>query len=139
MSTRTANAKWNGTLKEGMGKMNFSNYSGPYTFKSRFEEGDGTNPEELVGAAIAGCYSMFLASLISSENLQPESVETVARVHLERDDIGPLITTIELDTQVKCEGLSYDKLKELAAAAKEKCPVSRLYAATEKKLEAKLL
>ena len=128
MSTRTANAKWNGTLKEGNGKMNFSNYSGPYTFTSRFEEGEGTNPEELAGAAIAGCYSMFLAALISGENLTPESVETVAKVHLEKDDVGPVITTIELDTQVKCEGLSHDKLDELAAAAKEKCPISRLYA-----------
>ncbi len=139
MSTRTANAQWNGTLKEGNGKMNFSNYSGPYTFKSRFEEGDGTNPEELVGAAIAGCYSMFLAALISGENLTPESVETIAKVHLERDDVGPLITLIELDTQVKCEGLSYDKLNELAASAKEKCPISRLYATVEKKHEANLL
>ena len=139
MSTRTANAQWNGTLKEGSGKMNFSNYSGPYTYKSRFEEGDGTNPEELVGAAIAGCYSMFLAALISGEKLNPESVETIARVHLEQDEIGPLITTIELDTQVRCEGLSLDKFEELAASAKEKCPISRLYASAEKKLKAELL
>lgn len=139
MSTRTANAQWNGTLKEGSGKMNFSNYSGPYTFKSRFEEGDGTNPEELVGAAIAGCYSMFLAALISGENLNPESVETIARVHLEKDEVGPLITTIELDTQVRCKELSIDQFNELAAAAKEKCPISRLYASAEKKLTAKLL
>ena len=82
---------------------------------------------------------MFLAALISGENLSPESVETVARVHLERDDVGPVITTIELETQVKCEGLSYDKFDELATAAKEKCPISRLYASAEKKLEAKLL
>ena len=82
---------------------------------------------------------MFLAALISGENLTPESVETIARVHLEKDDVGPVITTIELDTQVKCEGLSFDKFDELAAAAKEKCPISRLYASTEKKLTAKLL
>ena len=139
MPTRTANARWNGTLKEGNGMMNFSNYSGPYSYLSRFEEGDGTNPEELVGATIAGCYSMFLAALISGENLMPESVQTNAKVHLEQDDIGPFIKTIELDTKVKCEGLSYDKFEELAAAAKEKCPISRLYASAEKKLEAKLL
>ncbi|MCK4748726.1 MAG: peroxiredoxin, partial [Bacteroidales bacterium] len=65
MSVRTAKSKWNGTLKDGKGTMNFSNYSGPFTFKSRFEEGTGTNPEELVGAAHSGCYSMFLAALIS--------------------------------------------------------------------------
>ena len=139
MSVRTARSQWQGTLNDGRGTMNFSNYSGPFTFKSRFEEGDGTNPEELVGAAIAGCYSMFLAALISGENLNPESVETIARVHLERDDVGPVITTIELETQVKCEGLSYDKFDELAAAAKEKCPISRLYAGTEINLSAKLI
>jgi osmotically inducible protein OsmC len=139
MSTRKANARWNGTLKEGNGIMSFSNYNGAYTYQSRFEEGDGTNPEELVGAAIAGCYSMFLAALISGDNLKPESVETNAKVHLERDDIGPVIKTIELDTRVKCEGLSYDRFEELAAEAKEKCPISRLYASVEKKLEARLL
>ena len=119
--------------------MKFSNYSGPYTFQSRFEEGEGTNPEELVGAAIAGCYSMFLAALISGENLVPELVETRATVHLERDDVGPVIKTIELDATVKCPGLSFDKFNELAEAAKGKCPISRLYASAEKKLEAKLI
>ena len=128
MSIRNAKAVWNGTLKEGNGKMNFSNYSGPFTFASRFEEGEGTNPEELVGAAQAGCYSMFLSALISGEGLTPKSIETTATVNLEKDDIGPNITNIKLDSTVVCEGLSQDKLNELAAAAKEKCPISRLYA-----------
>ena len=119
--------------------MNFSNYSGPFTFKSRFEEGSGTNPEELVGAAHSGCYSMFLAALISGEGLNPESVETTARVHLGKDDVGPVVTTIELDCQVRCEGLSQEKFKELSLAAKEKCPISRLVAAAEIKLTAELL
>ena len=139
MSVRSANAKWNGTLKDGNGTMNFSNYSGAYTFASRFEEGKGTNPVELVGAAHAGCYSMFLSALISGENLVPESVETKARVHLGKDEIGPLVTTIELTTQVKCEGLSQEKFNELAAAAKEKCPISRLVSAADVKLTATLL
>ena len=119
--------------------MNFSNYSGPFTFKSRFEEGTGTNPEELVGAAHSGCYSMFLAALISGEGLNPESVETTAKVHLGKDDVGPVVTAIELDCQVRCEGLSQEKFKELSLAAKEKCPISRLVAAAEIKLTAKLL
>ena len=89
MSVRTAKSIWNGTLKDGKGTMNFSNYSGPYTFVSRFEEGPGTNPEELIGAAHSGCYSMFLSALISGENLVPESVETKASVHLGKDDKGP--------------------------------------------------
>ena len=138
MSVRTARSQWNGTLKEGKGTMNFSNYSGPYTYKSRFEEGAGTNPEELVGAAHSGCYSMFLAALISGEGLTPEQVETTAKVHLGKDDTGPVVTTIELDCQVKCDGLSQDKFKELAQAAKEKCPISRLVAAADIRLTATL-
>ena len=139
MSVRSAKAKWNGTLKDGAGTMNFSDYSGPYTFASRFEEGKGTNPEELVGAAHAGCYSMFLSALIGGENLAPESVETVAKVHLGKDDIGPLVTNIDLTCEVKCEGLSQEKFEELAAAAKQKCPISRLVAAADIKLDAKLV
>ena len=124
MSVRTAKSQWNGTLASGKGTMNFSNYSGPYTFASRFEEGDGTNPEELIGAAHSGCYSMFLAALISGEKLHPESVKTTASVHLGKDDKGPVITTIELVSEVKCEGLSQEKFDELAAAAKEGCLLS---------------
>jgi osmotically inducible protein OsmC len=139
MATRTAKAKWNGTLKEGKGVMTFSNYNGPYTFVSRFENGEGTNPEELVGAAQAGCYSMFLSALISAEKLVPESIETTAKVHLGNDDIGPVITTIELDCQVKCPGLTEVKFEELAQASKEKCPVSRLYQGAQIKLKATLL
>jgi osmotically inducible protein OsmC len=139
MSVRTAKSVWTGTLKDGKGTMNFSNYSGPYTFASRFEEGKGTNPEELVGAAHSGCYSMFLSALISGEGLAPESVETTARVHLERDETGPVITTIELDCRVVCHGLTREKFQELAAAAKAKCPISRLVAAAEIKLTASLV
>jgi len=139
MSVRTAKSQWNGTLKDGKGTMNFSNYSGPYTFKSRFEEGSGTNPEELVGAAHSGCYSMFLAALIAGEGLSAESVETTAKVHLGKDEIGPVVTTIELDCTVKCEGLSQEKFQELSAAAKSGCPISRLVAAADIQLNAVLL
>lgn len=138
MSIRTAKSQWNGTLKDGNGTMNFSNYSGPYTFKSRFEEGTGTNPEELVGAAHSGCYSMFLAALIGGEGLTPESVETTAKVHLGTDEIGPLVTTIELECVVKCTGLSQEKFEELSQAAKKGCPISRLVAAADIKLSATL-
>ncbi len=139
MSVRNAKAKWTGNLKDGKGVMNFSNYDGPFTFASRFESGEGTNPEELVGAAQAGCYSMFLSALISGEQLTVEGIETTAKVHLGKDDIGPVITTIELDSLVKCPGLSQSKFEELAQMAKEKCPISRLYKGTETKLNAKLL
>ena len=107
--------------------MNFSNYSGPFTFVSRFEEGEGTNPEELIAAAQSGCYSMFLSALISGEGLNPKSIETVATVTLDKDDEGPCITNIKLECEVECHGLSQDKFNELSVAAKEKCPISRLY------------
>ncbi len=138
MNIRNAKALWKGTLKEGNGTMSFSNYDGPFTFASRFESGDGTNPEELVGAAHAGCYSMFLSALISEEGLNPESISTNAVVALGSDETGPKITSIELNCNVKCDGLSQEKFSELTAVAKQKCPVSRLYAGTDIKLNAKL-
>ena len=128
MTIRKVTSLWNGTLKEGKGTMNITNYSGPFTFASRFENGKGTNPEELVGAAHSGCYSMFLSALISGEGLNPESIETEASVTLGQVDGGPAITNIKLDCVVKCDGLSQEKFAELSVAAKEKCPVSRLYA-----------
>ncbi len=135
MSTRNAEALWNGTLKEGKGEMKFSNYTGPFTFASRFEDGEGTNPEELVAAAHAGCYSMFLSALISEEGLTPQSVETNATITLGKDDIGPNITNINLVCNVDCEGLTQEKFDELTLAAKEKCPISRLYAGGTAKIE----
>ena len=139
MATRNATAVWTGTLKEGKGSMNFSNYSGPFTYLSRFEEGEGTNPEELVGAAQAGCYSMFLSALISGLKLTPERIQTTATVHLESDEIGPVISSIDLNCEVKCDGLSKEKFDELTVAAKGKCPISRLVAAADIKLTARLL
>jgi osmotically inducible protein OsmC len=127
MTVRKVNSVWNGTLKEGKGNMDITGYSGPFTFASRFENGKGTNPEELVGAAHSGCYSMFLAALISGEGLTPESIETEAAVTLGQVDGGPAITNIKLTSVTKCEGLSQEKFEELAAAAKAKCPISRLY------------
>ena len=82
MTVRKVKSVWNGTLKEGKGNMDITGYSGPFTFASRFENGKGTNPEELVGAAQSGCYSMFLSALISGEGLNPASIETEAAVTL---------------------------------------------------------
>ena len=127
MSTNNASALWTGTLKEGRGEMRFTNFNGPFTFSSRFEDGSETNPEELVGAAHAGCYSMFLSALISGAGLTPASIETMATISLEKDDVGPNITNITLDCNVECDGLSHEKFEELTAAAKAKCPISRLY------------
>lgn len=119
--------------------MKFADYDGPYSFVSRFQEGEGTNPEELVGAAHAGCYSMFLSALLSGQDLNPDSVETTATVHLESDDTGPLITHIDLDCKAKVDGISDEGFLKLAEEAKKKCPISRLYAGTTINLKAKLV
>ena len=140
MAIRSAEAVWKGSLKEGTGSMKMASgaYEGAYSFSSRFEEGDGTNPEELVGAAHAGCYSMFLSALLSAD-YKPERIETTATVTLERDDVGPKITSIALSTEAKVPGVSEEKFQELVQSAKEKCPISRLYAGTEISVNAKLI
>ena len=135
MKIRKVKSVWTGTLKDGKGNMSFTGYSGPFTFATRFEDAPGTNPEELVGAAQSGCYSMFLSALITGENLVPESIETEASVTLGELDGGPAITNILLDCIVKCNGLSQEKFAELAQTAKERCPISRLYTGGSAKIE----
>ncbi|HQZ94605.1 MAG: OsmC family peroxiredoxin [Flavobacteriales bacterium] len=136
MSTAKATAQWKGTIKEGEGTMRFTGYEGAYTFASRFEGGGGTNPEELVGAAHAGCFSMYLSLLLTEEGLSPTSIDTTAQVTIAKDDTGPHITTITLHCKVKCTGLDAAKLKALGATTKEKCPISRLYAGGTAKITA---
>ncbi len=119
--------------------MNFTGYEGAFNYRSRFEDGPETNPEELVGAAHAGCYSMFLSALIAKENLEAKNINTKATVVLGRDN-GPKITSITLDCEAEVPGLSEEKFAELAAAAKEGCPISRLFVdGTEIILNAKLV
>lgn len=138
MATRKATAQWNGTLKEGKGTMKYGDVEGPYTFASRFEEGEGTNPEELAGAAHAGCYSMFLSALLSGDGLKPESIVTTATVVLDKDDVGPKITTISLECEATVAGISNEDFQKHVQAAKEKCPISRLYAGTDISVKATL-
>ena len=138
MGKHYAKAKWEGTLKEGKGTFNFTGYEGPFNFRSRFEDGEETNPEELIGAAQAGCFSMFLSALISKKDLTPTSIETKATVDLGQDD-GPKITSITLDCEAVVPGLSQEDFNALAAEAKEKCPISRLTTGTEVFLNAKLV
>jgi osmotically inducible protein OsmC len=138
MTKRNASAEWKGTLKEGAGTMKLGSgaYSGPFTFASRFESGPGTNPEELIGAAHAGCYSMFLSALLTNAGLKPTSIRTTATVHLGE---GPTINLIELATEAQVPGLSEEKFREHAEAAKKGCPVSKALAGPEIRLSAKLL
>ena len=137
MAIRKATARWNGTLKDGNGKMKYGDIEGPFTFASRFEEGKGTNPEEFVGAAHSGCFSMFLAALLSGDKFAPVSIQTTASVHLGDED-GPKITSIDLDCEAEVPGLDADKFAQYAQTAKEKCPISRLFAGTKINLSAKL-
>ncbi len=138
MTTCTSSAEWKGTLKEGAGTMKLASgaYEGPYTFASRFESGPGTNPEELIGAAHAGCFSMFLSALLSKEGFTPTRIATTATVHLTE---GPTISLIELNCEAEVPGLSEDVFQEKAAAAKAGCPVSKVLAGAEIKLTAKLV
>lgn len=137
MTTRQSSAQWKGTLKEGSGSMRVGSgaYDGPFTYASRFESGAGTNPEELIGAAHAGCYSMFLSALLTKAGSPPTSIRTTATVHL---GDGPTIHLIELDTVGEVPGISESAFLEQAEAAKKGCPVSKALAGPEIRLKARL-
>jgi len=130
MAIRNASARWTGTLTEGTGvvRTGKGGYEGAYSFKSRFEEGEGTNPEELIGAAHAGCFSMFLAKVLTDAGHPPTSVETKANVHLERTDAGMTVTRIDLDTVGEVPGMDDAEFSKHAEEAKSGCPISRLLA-----------
>ena len=133
MPTRTASARWDGSLTEGNGTMRMASgaYEGPYSFQSRFEEGDGTNPEELIAAAHAGCYSMALSGELGKAGHDVESIETEATVHIDEVDDGFAIKRIELKTQASVPGIDNSEFQEIAEAAKKGCPVSQALAAVE--------
>jgi osmotically inducible protein OsmC len=133
MPKRIASADWNGSLQEGNGTMRMASgaYEGPYSFQSRFQEADGTNPEELIAAAHAGCFSMALSGDLGRAGYDPQLVETTATVHLELEDSGPRIARIDLDTRVTVAGLSGEELQQIADGTKDNCPVSKALAAVE--------
>ena len=136
MPVRSATAEWSGTLREGQGTMRMQSgaYEGAYSFASRFEEGQGTNPEELLAAAHAGCFSMALSAGLSRAGIQPERIETTAKVHLEKVGDGFAITRIDIATQGRVPGIDEAKFREYAEAAKQNCPVSKLFAGAEIRL-----
>jgi lipoyl-dependent peroxiredoxin len=141
MAKRTASAVWEGTLKEGSGKVKLGSgaFEGPYSFVSRFDEGAGTNPEELIGAAHAGCFSMALAAGLTKAGHNPTRISTNASVSLEKVGEGFMITTIELTTEAEVLGIHEQAFLEFAEGAKKNCPVSQALAGTEIKLNAKLV
>ena len=140
MPTRSSSAQWSGNLARGNGTMSLGSgaFEGAYSAASRFEQGEGTNPEELIAAAHAGCFSMALALELSQAGHEPDSVQTTAEVHLDKDDGGFSITRSDLTTEVTVEGLSEEDFQKLADQAKQGCPVSRALGAIEIGLDAKL-
>lgn len=137
MAVRSSSAEWKGTLKEGAGTMKLGSgtWQGPFTFASRFESGKGTNPEELIGAAHAGCFSMFLSALLTDAGFKPTRVQTTATVHLGE---GPTISLIELSTEAVVPGLDDAAFRTHAEKAKSDCPVSKALAGPTITLKAKL-
>lgn len=140
MPTRSADATWKGNLPDGHGtmRMESGSYEGPYSSQSRFEEGDGTNPEELIAAAHAGCFSMAFANVLDEEGYDPESVETTAEVTLRMLEDGPAITAVTLNTSARVSGIDNDTFQNIAEAAKSGCPVSKALAGAEITVDATL-
>lgn len=141
MPIRKSSATWHGNLKDGNGTMRLGSgaYEGKYSFGSRFEESKGTNPEELIGAAHAGCFSMAFAATLAANGFKPEKVETEAKVHLDKVGDGFKITGIELQTEASVPDIDNDKFQALAEDAKVNCPVSQSLAAVKISLTAKLV
>ena len=131
MPTRTAEAQWNGTLQEGNGHLRMATgaWEGPYSASSRFEEGQGTNPEELIAAAHAGCFSMAFAGSLGRAGFTPGEIRTRANVRLERGEAGWDIVAIVLDTEAEVEGIDDERFEEIAEQTKVACPVSKALAA----------
>lgn len=141
MPTRKAEAEWSGDLKAGHGTMTLGSgaFTGPYSFRSRMEDGSGTNPEELIGAAHAGCYSMQFSAMLAAGGHPPTRLHTTAQVHFGPVDGGFAITGIDLTTEGEVPGIEEAAFQELAEAAKKNCPVSKALAATPITLKATLL
>lgn len=142
MAVRKASARWEGNLQQGRGqvKTESGEVDGSYSFHSRFEDGSGTNPEELIGAAHAGCYSMALSNILSQNDYEPDYVHTNARVHLTKDDSGPVISKIELEVEASVPGIDNDEFQSFANDAKQGCPVSKaLGGVSDIVLQAKLV
>ncbi|MGE0759043.1 MAG: OsmC family protein [Pirellulaceae bacterium] len=140
MPTRSAHAAWEGDLKGGKGTMKFGSgaFDGAYSFSSRFENGAGTNPEELIAAAHAGCFSMALSHGLSQAGFPPASVRTTADVHLEKGSSGFSIPRINLVTEATVPGIDEGEFQRQAETAKQNCPVSKLLAGAAIELQARL-
>lgn len=138
MPVRKAEAVWEGTLKGGNGTMNLRGTQYPYTFASRFEEGEGSNPEEMLGAAEAGCFSMALSGNLERAGFPPTRIYTVANVHLEKGDAGFSVARIALETEAEVSNIDEETFQAEVESAKTGCPISRALG-VEVTVNAKLL
>jgi lipoyl-dependent peroxiredoxin len=141
MLTRHADAEWLGGVMDGSGtvKLGSGAYDGPYSFKSRFESGTGTNPEELIAAAHAGCFSMALSAALTQSGHPPTKIHTTASVKLEKDGAGFTITEIDLETEGQVPGIDEGTFLATAEEAKKNCPVSKALAGPKITLKATFL
>jgi lipoyl-dependent peroxiredoxin len=139
MAVRNAQAVWDGGLKDGKGTMKFGTFEGAFTWSSRFENGSGTNPEELIGAAHAGCFSMALSSDLGKAGFPPTHIMTRAQVTLDNVDGKSRITQIHLETEAKVPGITDQQFQQVAEATKTGCPVSAALASVPITLTAKLI
>lgn len=140
MSISKASAEWNGSLKRGQGSMKPDHGQAvPFSLGTRFEGVQGSNPEELIGAALAGCFSMALAASLGKEGVEPQKIETTAEVTLIPDEVGFAISKIELKTRVQVSGIDPVKFEHVARSTKESCPVSKALLGTSITLDAQLV
>ena len=140
MPVRTSDAEWHGTLREGHGHMRFGGgaYDGAYTWASRFSDGGGTNPEELIAAAHAGCYAMALAGDLTRAGFKPNDIRTSAKVHIDQIDGRWTISQIDLTVGADVPGIDNAAFQKIAEGTKMGCPVSRALAAVNITLDATL-
>jgi osmotically inducible protein OsmC len=139
MADRKATASWQGDIKSGKGKMRFADYEGQFSYSSRFEEGTGTNPEELLGAAHAGCYAMSVSSALGRAGYTPESIEVTAKIALRRIDGKATIVNSHIICRAIVPGISEEEFKQIAETSREGCTISRALAGVEITLEAELV
>lgn len=141
MPERSASATWKNGIKDGSGNISLGSgaFEGSYSFASRFESEDGTNPEELIAGAHAGCYSMALSLELGEEGFDPDEISTEASVTIETKDEGPTITTVDLITKARVPSIDSETFQSIAEAAKDHCPVSKALAGVTITLEAELI
>jgi osmotically inducible protein OsmC len=140
MAIRTSEATWDGNLQDGKGRFwtESGEVSGVYSFATRFEEQEGSNPEELIGAALAACYSMALSADLERAGHRPESVRTVASVHLDKTEQGPEISGVDLDAEARVLGIDADEFLAIAEATTANCPIGKALATIPIRLQASL-